>query len=158
MALLDKLKDKALAEISDKEKQAEWVSKGFDSSLAQARALMPKGDDSETKRTLQTAEFAFVKIEKHKAALVDLGAHGLRSTFTLMGIGQYDEAAKHAALLKLSTSASWDEVNTAILSTAAAGNQAKRDLDAEIEAFKDMLKDIGITAARAVLPFLLAVI
>ena len=159
MPLLDKLKEKALDAINDEEKQAKWVDKGFDSAVKAARDLIPTADDeAEIKSLADAAEYGLKKLEKHKSALVGLGQHGLRSTISLLGLGQYDEAARHAALVELRTTASWLEVNKAILSTAAEGNQAKRDLDAKIEEVKDVLKDIGTTAAKAVLPFLLAVI
>jgi hypothetical protein len=158
MALLDKLKDKAIATALDPEKHKEWTETGFDKAMSEARKLLPEGDDeAEVKALRETAEFALDKLEKNKASLVGLGLNGLRSTMTLVGLGQYDEAAKHAQLVALRETASWDEVTAKITATAQEGNEAKRQLDAEVEALKDMLKDIGITAAKAILPLLLAI-
>ena len=147
MSLIDNLKDKAIAAISDEEKQKDWISKGFDSAVKEGHKLLPQGDDEGES-----------KLEKHKSALVKLGQHGLRSTLSLLALGDYGGAARHAALVTLRTTASWDEVSDTIVATAEAGNQAKRDLDAAIKEFKDVLKDIGITAAKSLLPILLALI
>lgn len=164
MSLLDTLIAKAAETVNDEERQKKWVEKGFDSALAEARKLLPDapsdlGDEGvEAKALRETAEFGLDKLEKHRDTLASLGAHGLRSTITLVGLGKYDDAAKHAALLRLRKSASWGEVSNAILSVAREGNEAKRQLDAEIEELKAALKDIGVTVAKSVLPLLLAVI
>lgn len=158
MALLDGLKQKAVESIQDQDLQKKWIEKGFDQVVAAARKNLPEGDDEEVRAVRETAEYGLAKLERHKGALVGLGQHGLRSTITLLGLGRYDDAAEHAALVRLRTSASWDDVTAVLLETAEAGNQAKRDLDAEIEEVKDALKDIGATAAKALLPLLLAVI
>lgn len=158
MSLLDKLLDKAKDSVNDEEKQKEWVEKGFDKALDEARDLLPSAGetDNELKSLRETGEFALNKIAKHKDALVGLGQHGLRSTVSLVGLGRYDDAAKHAALVKLRKTASWDEVSAAIIATAEDGNQAKRELDAEIAELKAALKDIGVTAAKAIIPLLIA--
>jgi hypothetical protein len=161
MSLLDKLKDKALDAVNDEEHHKEWSEKGFDAAMKEARKLVPKeaeGESEELKAVRTTAGYALDKLEKNKDSLVGLGAHGLRSTITMLGLGQYDEAAKHAALIQLRETASWSEVSAAITSTAEAGNRAKRELEAQVEAMKKTFKDIGVAAAKAVLPMLLAVI
>lgn len=158
MSLLDSLKSKALSSVNDEERQAEWVTKGFDAAVKEGREALPAGDSPEETAARETAEFAIKKLEVNKAALVGLGAHGLRSTITLLGLGKLDDAARHAATLKLRTTATWSEVSNTIIATSEEGNQVKRELDAEIAATKAMLKEIGITAAKALLPVLLAVI
>ena len=159
MSLLERFKEKAVETVNDPERHKEWTEKGFDSAMKEARKLLPEGDDeAEIKALRETAEFGLDKLEKHKSTLIGLGAHGLRSTLTMVGMGQYDDAARHAALVTLRETASWGEVSSAITSTANDGNKAKRDLDASVEEIKDALKDIGITAVKSVLPFLLAVI
>lgn len=160
MSLLDKLKDKALEAANDKDHHKEWTEKGYDALIGEARKLVPKdvADDGEMKALADAATNALDKLDEHKDSIVKLGANGLRSTVTLLSLGQYDDAARHAALVQLRETASWSEVNDAITSTAEAGNQAKRELEAEVEAMKDVLKDIGVSAGKAVLPFLLALI
>jgi len=159
MPLIDNLKEKAIAAITDEDKQKEWLDKGFDSAIAEGRKLLPTGDDEgELKAVRESAEYALSKLEKHKVTLVKLGQHGLRSTLSLLALGEYDGAARHAALVTLRETASWDEVSNAIVSTAEAGNEKKRELDAEIKEIKGVLKDIGITAAKSLLPILLALI
>ena len=158
MSLLDSLKGKAISSVNDEEKQAEWVTKGFDAAVKEGREILPTGDTSEEKAARETAEFALNKLEVNKDSLVGLGAHGLRSTITLLGLGKLDDAARHAAMVKLRTTATWSEVSSTIIATSEEGNQVKRELDAEIKALKAMLKEIGITAAKALLPVLLAVI
>lgn len=157
MSLLDRLKDKALEEARDPARQKKWVESGFDAALEKSRKLLPTDwTEGELKALRDTAEFGLQKLELHKAALVKLGEQGLKSTLTLVAIGDYEEASKHAALLYLRESADWDAVTAAILREAEAGNQAKRDLDAAREEILDVLKDIGVTAAKAALPLLLA--
>lgn len=157
MSLLDSLKEKAISAISDEEKQKEWVEKGFDAAVKEGRKLLPAGD-GELKPVREAGEYALGKLEKHKGTLVKLGQHGLRSTLSMLALGDYDGAARHAALVTLRETASWGEVSATIRETADAGNQAKRDLDAEIKEIKAALKDIGITAAKSLLPILLALI
>jgi hypothetical protein len=159
MSLIDNLKEKALSAITDEDKQKEWIEKGFDSAIGEGRKLLPVGDDEgELKAVRESAEYALNKLEKHKGTLVKLGQHGLRSTLSMLALGDYDGAARHAALITLRETASWDEVSSTIVTTAEAGNEAKRELDAEIKAITDALKDIGITAAKSLLPIFLALI
>lgn len=160
MSLIDNLKEKALKAINDEEKQKDWIAGGFDSAIKEGHKLLPELDDEqpELKAVRESGEYALAKLEKHKGTLVRLGQHGLRSTLSLLALGDYDGAARHAALITLRETASWDEVSDTIVTTAKAGNQAKRELDAEIKAIKAMLKDIGITAAKSLLPILLALI
>ena len=158
MSLLESLKEKAIKAISDEEKQKEWLESGFDAAVKEGHKLLPSSDEPELKAVRESGEFALAKLEKHKDGLVLLGQHGLRSTMSMLSLGDYDGAAKHATLVYLRESASWDEVSSKIRETASDGNQAKRDLDAELESLKDMLKDIGIMAAKAALPLLLALI
>jgi hypothetical protein len=158
MPLLDKLKEKALEAVLDEDKHKEWLESGFDKAMEEGRKVLPQGDETEVKAVREAGEFALAKLEKNKGALVGLGQHGLRSTLTMLSLGQYDGAARHAALVSLRTNASWDSVSETIIDTAEAGNEAKRQLDEEIAAIKAALKDIGITAAKAVLPILLALI
>lgn len=159
MSLIDNLKEKAISAITDEDKQKEWLDKGFDSAVAEGRKLLPTGDDEgELKAVRESADYALNKLEKHKGTLVKLGQHGLRSTLSLLALGDYDGAARHAALITLRETASWDEVSKTIVATADAGNEKKRELDAEIKEITDALKDIGITAAKSLLPILLALI
>lgn len=160
MSLIDNLMSKATSAISDEEKHKEWLESGFDKLVEEGRGLIPAaGDDEpELKAVRESAEFALSKLEKNKSSLVALGQHGLRSTLSLLALGDYDRAARHAALLTLKESASWDEVSETITRTAEAGNEKKRELDAEVDAIKGALKDIGVAAAKALLPILLAVI
>lgn len=159
MPVLDKLKEKAFEAILDDKRQKEWIETGFDAAIGKARALLPDDwTEAELKALRDTAEYGLARLEKHKPTLVELGEHGLKSTLTLVAIGNYDEAARHAALLALRESGSWDEVTDAIMGAAQAGNQAKRDLDAKREEILAVLKDIGIAAAKAALPLLLAAI
>jgi hypothetical protein len=157
MSLLDKLKDKAVEAALDPEKHKKWIDSGFDDAMGKARKLLPEaGDSAELKALNETAEFALDKVEKNKASLVGLGQNGLRSVITMVGLGQYDEAAKHAQLVTLRETASWGEVTAKITATAEDGNKAKRELDEQIAAIKAALKDIGVTAAKAILPLLIA--
>jgi hypothetical protein len=158
VSLLDSLKAKAISSVNDEERQAEWVDKGFDAAMKEGREILPTGDTPEETAARETAEFALSKLENNKASLVGLGAHGLRSTITLLGLGKLDDAARHAATVKLRTTATWSEVSATIIATSEEGNQVKRELDAEIAATKALLKEIGITAGKALLPVLLAVI
>lgn len=159
MSLIDNLKEKALSAITDEDKQKDWLDKGFDSAIKEGRKLLPTGDDEgELKAVRESGEYALNKLEKHKGTLVKLGQHGLRSTLSLLALGDYDGAARHAALITLRETASWDEVSKTIVATADAGNEKRRELDAEIKEITDALKDIGITAAKSLLPILLALI
>jgi len=158
MSLIDSLKEKAITAITDEEKQKEWAEKGFDAAIEQGRKLLPDGDGIEVKSVREAGSYALDKLVKHKGTLVELGQHGLRSTISVLALGDYDGAARHAALVALRETAGWDDVTTTISDVAKAGNQAKRDLDEKIEEIKTALKDIGITAAKAVLPILLAII
>ena len=158
MSLLESLKEKAVKAISDGEKQKEWIEKGFDSAIKEGRKLLPQGDSQELKAVREAGDYALRRLENNKDALIGLGQHGLRSTLAMLALGDYDGAARHAALVSLRETASWDEVSRTIRATSDAGNQAKRDLDAKIAAIKEALKDIGIAAAKAALPLLLALI
>lgn len=159
MSLLESLKEKAAEAVNDEERQREWVEKGYDKALEEARALLPQADDEgELKALREAAEDGLDKLERNRENLVGLGTHGLRSAITLVGLGQYDAAAEHAALVKLREAASWGQVTDAITAAAESGNEAKRKLDAEIEALKDVFKEIGTAGAKALLPLLLAVI
>lgn len=158
MSLLDNLKEKALEAVLDEEKHKEWMESGFDKAVEEGRKILPEGDDPEVKAVRESGEFALNKLVKHKSSLVGLGQHGLRSTLTMLSLGQYDGAARHAALVTLRSDASWDDVSNAIRTTAEAGNKAKRELDAEIDAMKAVFKDIGLAAAKSLLPILLALI
>lgn len=155
---LDELKWKAITALRDEEKQREWIEKGFDASMKEARKLVPAGD-GELKAVRGAATYALDRIEKHKASLVRLGQEGLNSTITFLAMGDYESAANHAAaLMTLRTSASWSEVDAAILGQAESGNQKKRELNAARKEVLDALKDIGVAAAKAALPFLLALV
>jgi hypothetical protein len=158
MSLIDNLVEKAVSAVTDEEKQKEWIETGFDKAVEEGRGLLPQGGDTEIKAVREAGEFALNKLEKHKGALVGLGQHGLRSTLSLLALGDYDKAARHAALLTLKETASWEEVSATIEKTADEGNKKKRELDKEIEEIKTALKDIGITAAKSILPILLALI
>jgi hypothetical protein len=158
MSLLDSLKAKAIKEISDEEKQKEWVEKGFDAAIKEGNKLLPEGDEPELKAVRESGEFALAKLEKHKGSLVKLGAHGLRSTLSMLALGDYDGAAKHAALISLRKTASWDEVSATIVATAEEGNEAKRELDAAVKEATDMLKDIGVATAKTLGALFLALI
>jgi hypothetical protein len=161
MSLLDSLKDKAIKEISDEEKQKEWIDKGFDAAIADGHKLLPAeevGEDKELEAVRKSGEFALAKLEKHKGALVKLGQHGLRSTLGALSLGDYDGAAQHAALVALRKTASWDEVSAAIVGTAEAGNEAKRELDAAIKEVTDALKDIGVVAAKTLFSLFVALV
>jgi hypothetical protein len=151
--------DKAVKEISNEENQGAWVEKGFDTAIKEGRKLLPKkgfGKDKELKAVRESGEFALAKLEKHKGALVKLGKHGLRSTLSKLALGDYEGAARHAALVTLRKTASWDEVSKTIVATAEAGNEAKRELDATVKEITDVLKDIGVTAAKALVSIFLA--
>jgi len=159
MPLLDRIKETALEVVLDEDRQKAWVESGFDSALKGARALLPDDwTEAELKSLRDSAEHGLQKLELHKDTLVQLGEHGLKSTLTLLAIGNYDEASRHAALLVLKQEGSWDDVSDAILGAAQAGNQAKRNLDAKREEILTVLKDIGIGAAKALLPLMLAAI
>lgn len=159
MSLLESLKEKAVKALSDEEKHKEWIAKGFDSALKEGRSLLPTDmTNLELKAVRESGEYALTRLEKHKDALIGLGQHGLRSTLAMLALGDYNGAARHAALVYLQDSASWSEVDRTIRETSEAGNQAKRELDAKIAEIKAVLKDIGIAAAKAVLPLLLALI
>jgi hypothetical protein len=167
MSLIDSLQTKALEAINDPARQNEWVTRGYDAAVDKIAGLLPPGQDASTPLTSeqrelqalrQTLLFDLGKLEKHKPVLVGLGEHGLRSTISLLGLGNVDNAAKHAARVALKASASWGQVGEAILTTAEAGNQQKRDLDKKIEELKVVLKDLGTFAAARLLPFLIALI
>ncbi len=156
MSLLDSLKEKAVKEISDKESRKEWVEKGFDAAIKEGRALLPAGDDVEIVAVREAGGYALDKLVKHKGSLVKLGQHGLRSTISMLALGDYDGAAQHAVLLSLCRTGSWGQVSGAIIATAQDGNAAKRELDVAIREIEDVLKDIGITAAKALASIFLA--
>jgi hypothetical protein len=159
MSLLDSLMDKAAKEISDEENQKAWVEKGFDAAIKEGHKLLPEeevGEDKELKAVRESGEFALAKLEKHKGSLVKLGKHGLRSTLSKLALGDYDGAARHAALVTLRKTASWDEVSATIVAAAEEGNEAKRELDAAVKEFTDTLKDIGVVAAKALASIFLA--
>ena len=159
MSLLGRIKGRALETVLDEQRQKNWVESGFDLAIKNSRALLPDDwTESELKALRDAAEHGLQKLEQHKGAVVKWGEQGLKSTLTLVAIGDYDEASKHAALVTLRESGSWDDVSSAILGTAAAGNQAKRDLDATREEILAVLKDIGIGGAKAILPLLIAAI
>jgi len=157
VSLFENLEQKAVDAISDKEKQKAWIDKGFDAAVKQSRALLPAGDDAELKAIRESGEYAIGKLEKHKDVLVKLGEHGLRSTISALALGDYSEASRHAALVSLG-GASWDAATQAIVDTAKTGNQAKRDYDASVNEIMTVLKDIGIAAAKSLLPILLKLI
>lgn len=159
MPLLDSLISKAVNTISDTERQEKWVDTGFDKALSGMRGILPRGDLSPEIEILRSeAAEGLNKLEEHKGDLVLLGANGLRSTLTMVGLGQYETAAQHAALLTLKQSGSWGDVTKAITTTAEAGNESLRALEAARAKMIDVLKSIGMSAAKAVLPFLLALI
>jgi hypothetical protein len=158
MSLLDSLKEKAVSAIADEDKQKEWIESGFDSAVKEGHKLLPAGDEVELKAVRESGEYALAKLEKHKGTLVKLGQHGLRSTLSMLSLGDYNGAARHAALITLRETASWDEVSNAIATAAEEGNQAKRDLDAAIKEIKEALKDIGIVAAKTLASLFLALI
>jgi len=170
MALLDKLEDKALEEINDPARQKAWVERGYDAVAGKIMDLLPADpelaanglpltqEQQELRSFREAVVFDLAKLERHKPTLVSLGEHGLRSTIALVGLGRYDAAAKHAALITLRTTASWSQVNEAILTDAETGNQKKRDLDAKIAELKTVLRDVGTFAATRLLPFLLTLI
>lgn len=158
MLLIDKLKKKALDAVKDEAKHKEWLEGGFDKAVSEMRGQLPaKGSSEQQDAVRSTASYGLDKVVKHRATLVGLGEHGLRSTFTMIGMGQPREAARHAALIQLRKSGSWDDATNVLVSTTEDGNQAKRDLDAKINKIEDAILDIGVTAAKAVLPFLFAV-
>lgn len=158
MSLIENLMTKAVDSLNDEESQKEWVESGFDKLLEEGRSALPATDETELKAVRESGEYALGKLEKHKSSLVRLGQHGLRSTLSLLALGDYDKAAEHAAFLALRETASWDEVSETIRQTADEGNQKKREIDAEVAAIKEVLKDIGVASAKALLPILLAVI
>jgi len=156
MSLLDSLIKKGLESASDAERQREWVESGFDKAIEEARDLVPSGD-GELKEVREQAVFALDSLEANRETFVVLGAHGLRSVFSLLALGRYDDSAKQAALISIKES-SWDEVTAKLIATAERGNEQKRQLDQAVEDFKKTLKEIGVKAAKALLPLLIAMI
>ncbi len=159
MALLDKLLTRASEEVRDPEHHKEWAEKGFDKAIEESRSFVegtvldPTLDDVKA-----TALDGLDRLVEHRDAMVTLGASGLRAAISMLAMGRLDDAAKEAALLQLRSSASWDEVSAAITTAAEAGNQARREFEAAKKEILGVLKDIGITAGKALLPVLLAVI
>lgn len=159
MSLLDKLIEKAGEEVHDPENHREWSEKGFDEAVSEGRKLLDeKLGDPGLILVRNTADAALDKIEKHKDSFVTLGASGLRATIALLAQGRLDDAAHEAALIQLRTSANWDEVSAAITGAAESGDQARRDFETSKSDVLEVLKDVGVTAAKALLPLLLAVI
>lgn len=158
MALLDKLWDSALDQVSDPERQKKWVEKGFDSALKEGKKLLPSSGivGSDLRGVREEGERALAKLEEHKPMLVGLGANGLKAALVMVANGQYVKAAEKAASILVT--ASWNQVGDAMLGQAEAGNQAKRDADKAKAEFLDMLKDIGAVLAKAALALLVAVI
>jgi hypothetical protein len=158
VSLVDTLWKRALEAVSDEEKHAEWVSKGYDEALAGARKNLPQGDSEEAKIAREVGEKALDKLVEHKGSFVELGKHGLRACLVELATGQYEDAARRAALTRLREEASWGDVNAAILIAAKEGNERKRQLDTAREQVLEVLKDIGIALAKAALPLILSVI
>lgn len=158
MPVLDKLQEKAKEAVLDPKRHNAWISSGFDQAVKRMRGLVPSGTEPELQSARDTADYALAKLEKHKGTIVKWGEDGLASTIAMLASGRYDDASRHAALLVVREQASWDQVSLAIVSTAEAGNQKKRELDKAVAETLEVLKDIGVTAAKALLPLALAAI
>ena len=158
MSLATDLVAKALDTISDQDKQKAWIEKGFDVALKEGAKLLPSGD-GELKAVRESGEYAIAKLEKHKGALVKLGEDGLASTMQFLSLGDYTGATRHAdALISKIKTGGWDDVSSAIVEGSEAGNVAKREHDAAMAEIAAALKDIGVTAAKSILPVLLMLI
>lgn len=157
MSLLNSFKTKAIEHVNDKDRQKKWVETGFDAAVSEAGKLIPTGDlDPGLQYVADLAKVGLDRLVENKETLVGLGENGLRTALVFVGIGDYDSAAKHAALLTLRQSGSWDDVTNAIVTTAESGNEKKRKLDKAYEEIKAVLKSIGYAAAKAILPLLIA--
>lgn len=158
MSIIDDWKQKALDQVG--EKSREWIESGFDKAIEKAHDQLPLPATPELNAIRKTGEIALERVSEQRENLIDLGEHGLLLALTHIANGQIDRAARDAALVKLRDQASFDEVDAAILESAAAGVEKKRKLDAAqaavLKGLKTAFKEIGSVAAKAALPLLIA--
>lgn len=160
MSLLDGMVELGLKEVLDREKHDKWVDEGYDKMLKAGRKLLPEAEDGSEVAVFarDMGSEALNKLEEHKGTLVQLGKNGLRGTIHYVALGMYDDATKLAYRLHLKESAGWDTIHAAIDASSEAGAKAKREMDGALDKLLEVLKDIGITLAKAALPLILAAI
>ena len=139
MSQLDDWADKAMAEV--KEHGVEWIDKG----LEEWRDMIP-GDAPTLTRDLSEAGLTIV--ERHKVELARMGEAGLAAFLGWAAIGNYEKAS----LVYLRTQAGWGQLHGAL----DQAGQKILDKVAEKEAAVKLAKEIGSSAAKAVLPLVLA--
>jgi hypothetical protein len=144
VTVLSDLATRADAELA--KRGAGWI----DDLLVAARTVLPPG----ASRAREEGEAALAKIDGHRADLIHLGRYGLAATLGALARG--DELAARIEYLRDRAGA--QELLVASLQGTRAGIVAA---DARREAASralGVLRAIGVEAARAALPLLLAVI
>lgn len=148
-SVLDKLENKALDAL-DKHGE-DWLEKAIDGGRKELAKLSL--DEPETAAIRAMGEMALVKIDKHKAALADLGYQRACAFLGRVAIGQNERAASILTAYGGGAGA-WGAADSVV---AAGGNATEAAKRAQDEALA-LAKDIGATVAKSALPILLSMV
>jgi hypothetical protein len=148
---LIELRDKGIEKAKELVQDPEKAGKVFDLTLNAARSKLPsEKEDGEISPLYMLGSQALNKVEAHRAELMYLGQDGLVAFLGYLAAG--DESGAKSIYRHLEKSAGWDELY------AASASLQKKTIEDRVERdkFYAAMWDLGASAARAALPFLLA--
>lgn len=140
--------DKFAEAVADASGDPKWIEKAIEA----ARKELPEGGGQEVTAIRNSGIYALSKLEEHKDELAALSERQVIAFLGRASLGNFRKAGEAYAGTK--PGSRWASAHAAIDQAGDDTEQAKRDYDAGVA----LAKEIGSTAAKSLLPLLMAVL